>query len=444
MEERTYRGEWWLPTEPDTTIDGSLVFDPRDGATLELHGSLDNKFDALTPRQLDKLYGEVYDEGPVTLKDLHISHGTRQSGGRVRQIYDVNLALVRHHFENEIRFSKLSVSFPNLVAWAGQKVIDMKVPEEDFALSARKLPPQTVDADINGIQYKLGTGPEVSRSFDRIEFKQSSSIMITPQGEAPLDEYRNRVLTLQRYFSLACGKPVHPTEVRGFVTMDEPNRGVDVLYRMPWYSPPSGNLSPHQLHFIRPDIDYEHSLSRWFNHADEASDLHDLYFSVVYDPDMSTRYSFLALSIALESYYNYHYPDHKPMEPEAFSEFHENLISSIPNDIPVKSRIDDLMGSIVNDLSFKDKIERVVLEYESIMEQLLDIEDAVKEITATRHGIVHALDMEKMSRAASNSEELIQLTARLKVIIEAILYTEIGLDENHIADILQDRYSWSL
>lgn len=40
MEGFEYRGYGWLPDTPDNRVPGTLVFDPEEGATLDLLGSL--------------------------------------------------------------------------------------------------------------------------------------------------------------------------------------------------------------------------------------------------------------------------------------------------------------------------------------------------------------------------------------------------------------------
>ena len=35
-----YQGHWWAPEEPDEKLPGILRFDPEEGATLSLFGSL--------------------------------------------------------------------------------------------------------------------------------------------------------------------------------------------------------------------------------------------------------------------------------------------------------------------------------------------------------------------------------------------------------------------
>lgn len=45
MEERIYKGYWWLPSEPEEQIAGTLTIDPRGNVKLELYdcfGPADN------------------------------------------------------------------------------------------------------------------------------------------------------------------------------------------------------------------------------------------------------------------------------------------------------------------------------------------------------------------------------------------------------------------
>lgn len=436
MQERTYRGEWWIPGSEDDAVAGEMTYRPQDGAEVELFDSLDGSLDPLRPRDLDLVFGDVFEEGLVTLRNVHSFSGKFRGTSNVKQSFRASTVFIGENIGEKSKFSKLEINFPNLHAFTSHNVIEDHPPSEDDPhISTEISGTESTEVEVDGTDISLSTGFTVNTNLSGTEYSRRSKFTLRFSNPLSYREIRQQLNFLQRYVSLAYQDPVYPSSV----TLDD---NIEVLYQITQYHSPPEIRNPHQLAFRQTDIDLRNSLDRWVDHSKNAETLHDMYFSIVYDPDMSVQYDFLSLAIAIESYFRYIFPDRKPMEKEDYTEFREGLVSEIPDDIPVKKRVKNLLESIGNDYSFSTKIEDVARGHESIISELIDIDKTIKEITATRHGIVHSLDMESDSRAASELRELAKLTDKLRLIIEAILYNEIGVDDEQIVEILEDQHKW--
>ena len=116
-----YQGHWWSPEEPQERLPGTLRFDPEEGASLSLFGSL-----KLPEGDAEgvPILGLSTDHTPITLINLVRSPsmpimppGTRRSGTSTTIAGTV---IVGEHFEREedVGFERLIVRYLHLDAWA--------------------------------------------------------------------------------------------------------------------------------------------------------------------------------------------------------------------------------------------------------------------------------------------------------------------------------------
>ena len=76
ISEIEHKGIWWLPENEDRKIDGILNFNPQEGSTLDLSGSLRDMKDIMKVSKWDIILGFTVTGKEVTL--LHnYSSGTQ-------------------------------------------------------------------------------------------------------------------------------------------------------------------------------------------------------------------------------------------------------------------------------------------------------------------------------------------------------------------------------
>lgn len=357
MEEQTHRGEWWIP-DSDTTVAGEMHYNPQEGVKLELFDSLGESLDPLSPLSADRIFGNVFEEGAVTLRNVFNTGAQVRGTSKIQQSISASTAFLGGNIGREWELTELELEFPYLSLLTSHNVIQNNLPKEDAPkFSTRLTGPESTEIDIDEAEITLSTIPTVDTDISSTKYSQSTKFILESSDPLSYREVRQYLNFLQRYVSLAYQDPVYPNTV----TL---NDDIELLYQIAQYHEPPEIRGPHNLAFRQPDIDIGESLNRWVAHSQDAETLHDMYFSIVYDPDMSVQYDFLSLSIAIESYFRYLYPDKQPMEKAEYSEFRESLIEEIPDHIPVKERVKNLLESIGNDYSFSTKVEDVAREYE--------------------------------------------------------------------------------
>lgn len=64
-----YQGYWWLPSADEEKVPGILKFDPEDGASLDLLGSLKGLKGVIDPLEPEIILGLSADGKLITLQD---------------------------------------------------------------------------------------------------------------------------------------------------------------------------------------------------------------------------------------------------------------------------------------------------------------------------------------------------------------------------------------
>ena len=115
-EEVEYKGRWFLPSDTDNKIYGTVKFIPHKGATLELFGG----FKLREYSKLQLIWGILPSGKFVTLYNCFITnYSMNSSNGFNLATYHVNFLFVGAHFKNlqDLAFNKVNIKLANLDAW---------------------------------------------------------------------------------------------------------------------------------------------------------------------------------------------------------------------------------------------------------------------------------------------------------------------------------------
>lgn len=446
MDEIEYRGEWWLPDEdtdewvPEDDAErtaGVLEFNPDDGGDLDLLGSLTDIGEA--PREVDTIHGVASNGEFVTLRDYFVGQSGLSAKGTTMRNQQVHVGQV---FSNGLyknsgpEFQQLRVTYPLLEMWSRLESVVPKFPPEYDTFGAEIHEVDPISAQFDEVEIKVSVKNNSKKhTWKGIELFQTVQITITPEDELPFSEYLNEyVRHIQHFLSLALGEPLNPDTVVGINPSDQEEKEkhkTDIAYQVSHLHDVPDRKHPNKVLFSLSDIDFEEAIQQWFDSARNAQSLHNLYFGTVYNEDMFEENRFLSLAIAIEGFQSYLFPDHRLMPKEPYDELYDDIMNTIPDDSPVRDRIDGLLNSIGHQPSLRDQITMVFNEYDDILPELLDVDDVISRTVKNRHRLAHALEGE-FDTAALGS-----LARTLQVVIEAFLMDEIGLESEFIVEKLQ-------
>ncbi|NES65635.1 MAG: hypothetical protein F6K24_10415, partial [Okeania sp. SIO2D1] len=202
MENIEYSGYWWLPSDPDEKIAGTLTYTNDEGIKLQLIGSFLNSYTAgKIPTNIPVILGIVHRE-IITLCNSINSHSRRSSPGFASQEYTSELALIGRHFTNpdELLFNKARVRYSYLYDWADLPLINRepdlinldwnKERELRFTYTA----PEDIEAKTTHGKFSVIYGCSEAGKCGSIDLKQFVSLMIQPNEELSLKDFRSKFI----------------------------------------------------------------------------------------------------------------------------------------------------------------------------------------------------------------------------------------------------------
>ena len=132
--EQINQGYFWLPSNPNKKIPGTLSIKNGGKVELEVIGHFDDGFATLTEQiELNRIIGLVENHNLITLEKCFYKNKNFSFGGVSRSKIHVNQALagVEYEQEEQLSFESISFSVDGLEEWVGMSGISVQH-EKDF------------------------------------------------------------------------------------------------------------------------------------------------------------------------------------------------------------------------------------------------------------------------------------------------------------------------
>lgn len=437
MEIHGFRGEWWLPSNPDDRQAGILQFDPEDGGELELIGAFD-KHDAppTQPWETDTIFGITTDSEPITLRDCLVGPPDNPMKAETvqSQTCRVQKLFLGGKLEADTTFHKLKFTTPHLERW-GERSAIVNPPDNPIATDVTSIPPIVAQLDDAEITFQVAPEVDIDRHTGA-EYRQTAFLTVNPEDSLTFDEFLHRYLKhLQHFLSLGLGEPLPAKEITAYRYKEEgKDQKIVVKFQRSNYTQPSESTHPNRINFTQSDIKFEPALQYWFESVKTAETLHDRYFSTEYTENMVIENQFLSLIIGLETYHRRINPDFRFMSKNLYKRVLEQTFNQMP-DVAAKPRIRGLLKSgIGNEPSIKNRLIDIISEQENLLSEFMDVDETVRKARDIRHDLAHGLGED------FDFDILSTITYRLKVIVLINFLSLIGIEEDQIRKNIRRKY----
>ena len=433
LDTHEFKGRWFLPNPEAKALPGTLTVE-RGGADLELMGDFGHELLSETTREktysLDpsdqlRVLGSSSDGKDITLEKVS-SRGYRVSipGGPIAH-YTARAILVGKHFAegDPIALDEISICASDLNAWT--RVSGFQVHQEFEKLDGTEL----LGFSGLGVDYKAPHDIEIQlargeRSFIRFSAKQTGlvggtdHVSVTQDAAihfrfakpASLAQVFRRVSEIRNFLSLAVGRPVSILAVTGYIDeYAEANgvpRPIDLFWRVPHNpDPPERGRRFHEMLFSLPEAspDLSSVMKKWLARQARLKPVFNLFFGVLYHPDLPLEVRFLTFAQAIETY------DYRRRRS--------------PRDKTLAERIEDVLGEC---RSVSKRIVGARAE---------DVKAFIKLFKDSRNYYTHYNP--KLEERAAEGVPLLLLTLQLRTIIEMSLLRELGFPAKAIDSILE-------
>lgn len=209
-------GVWWIPSDPNRKLTGTLTFSPQSGANLELVGyfEADRSMHLLETNRL--IYGLTTQFGAITLS------GCRGEGVSVKEYphteslntsrYRAERLFVGLHLRDleAMRIPEISLSMTDLHDWFGKRRLSFDDETGQGDSSERIIKyrrPDPVDIVIGSIAISFRSWVTRNTTGDDMRLRGTSEILMRYEEGMTLDEWLDRaVYPLHQFVSFARGR----------------------------------------------------------------------------------------------------------------------------------------------------------------------------------------------------------------------------------------------
>lgn len=443
------QGVWWLPESPGHTVPGTLTLAHEARPRLIMIGSIDPNLGL--PASIGTVFGHT--------RDMPFAFG-RTASGQAVTLADARFALRQMHIEDaesavfelvgraayvgahldphRATFSELDLVIERLTDWrdaspfGGSLTPSQETPKR-IAVSGEV--PESVRAELDGGELVVRASLSTSGDFHRrASLALDTSLRLRLDHGLTtahwLEEYAS---PLQRLVALATGRAI---EIERIV-LSEPS--ADLRCEVVWprklrASEPERRLMPDELLFTVTDLGdriSEH-LSAWFSASRRLEPVMNMFFATRYADTMFEEDRFQNLVQAAEAYHR-RIAGARPDQAE-----HDERTAAILAAVPEADR--EWLGEVLETAKEYRLSDRI--------QALLELHDWMRGDVVPRntHKWAVRVAMARNYRAHQDPEaqpigttghELVGLTQRLTVLIEACLLHEIGFEEDRVREMLR-------
>ena len=441
-------GEWWLPGDgaPEKVF-GRVSFDPAGGVRLKTlrpfpeegrHG-VGRGF---RPPLILGFWGHGT---PVTLYRTTRVGTVRPPGSNFGSEFYARYAVDGHHFyaEEDAAFFSLRAGFTDLEEWAKHHPFAGTIPVSGNRRTGY-VEMKPVEVEVGSLLAKLTVRSDMKSwalvPMKTLRWEHRVVFEIAPEEEKPPRWYRDVLGGLQDLLTLLVGRPVYPSAAEAQVRRGG-SRRADLFFdggsRQPGAALPSARLSRGSdvllpLPQIRHDL--PRALESWFAKRELLSPVYDLFFGVLFGPDVGPEYQFLSLAQALETYHRRTRPESRYLEEAEYGRRYEEIVEALPGDLPrpLKSKLKDVL-KYGNEWSLRKRVTDLL---DGLPSGVVEDEggDFVEAVVNTRNYLTHYT--EELRERALQGTVLSEALDELRRVVAFLLFQELGLDEQKVVAAL--------
>lgn len=438
MEDIEYSGFWWLPSNLENQIPGTLKLSSSGKINLELMGSFPNRVEQNLRFHTHPIILGVTKGKLITLHECRGTEPGFSMPGFGSQEYRASTAFIGAHFTepSEMRFHKVSVEYSYLPDWYG-----VSSPSGDFVVGD--------DGIIRGYQLDYTYPPETrvttaqatisirntwSRRGNPLEqtISQSASMWIETQEELILSEWNSRFIhPIQNFLSLATNQPNYLKNIevysnygtRPALDSNVQQYPIKVVFHKSYSEKKQEKpLLIEDMLFSFQDLDdFGKIIEKWLEISNELDSVCNLFFSIRYSPEMYLENQFLNVSQALESYHRRRMRNEELPKAE-----HEKRLEEIMAQAPKEygEWLEQRLG-YSNEPNFRKRIKEIVDMGSDVIVPLIGKKkDFVNKVYNTRNYYTH-YDL-SLKESAVKGSELYWVIQSLSFLIQVCFLKDLG------------------
>lgn len=458
---KEFRGTWFLPSNEEQRVAGILIFDPINGAELELFGSFQEMGSIfITPQDNSEfiILGLTSDSEPITLYNCF---RIRTNGKRFRKNqetgiptikYFANFILLGHHFKSEedLKFNNLSFKLTHLESFVPISGFKYKPEFEDFNEKKIEISYQLpksidfeIDANCNGkINFSTFT-PNLTIPQIKMEIVQDVEIEIISKEEISLESFRKYLSKFQNFVVLALYESTHPTSIEfrseqliiDYGELGKVPAKIDFFYKVS-NRKIHKQKSPFEMLFSYSNISSEFStlMRNWFKKYELLEPAFNLLFDQFYNSSRFTVNTFLNLAQSAETFHA-RLHDHTRMDKKDYTAMKKEIREKVPEKYHSWLNEQFPFG---NHLNLDTRLNEIVDNYSNSLIDIIikDKKEFIQQVKDSRNYYTHYSST--LEKRALEDVELMRLTEKLKMLLVSAFLHEIGLSKDKVSELFEN------
>jgi len=453
-EEFKKSGYFWLPSNPEKRIPGTLVIKDGGNVELEVVGLFDDSIDGLNRAMngkdsLERIVGHIEKHGLVTLDDCFYKNRNISFGGISKSTVHVSKAFLGAAYEeNEIvLFNHFQFSVEGIDEWVGRSGIKVEHQFENKTASITYDPPEEITLNLNNgmkLQVKFTWTLPGFPSQREAKITQKTYFKLSSDQERSLNDYISAAYKVTTLLGFAIDKTVcieKVTATSESIRQDIGNEKsvpvpISIYYPSLPFSKDKPKIDWHRMLFRFGQIqdDAERIVNNWFDAYDQIDPALNLYFSTKTGAHKYLDGKFLALAQGLETYHR-RTSNIKLMDEDAFEKLTSALIEYCPED-----NREWLSGRLLhgNEVSLSRRLKSIIEPFKELLGTSKERNKLIRAIVDTRNYLTHY--DRSLETVAVKGKELWILCLKMEAIFQLHLLQILGFTQSEVKSVFENSH----
>lgn len=462
-----YKGEWFLPSNKENRVSGTLYYDVDKGISLELFGDFTEApiIPISSNQEYDIILGLTSDSKEITLHKTFISNRSgihlvqNQEAGMPSSTYIVNYIFEGVHFDNveDIKFDKLVSEMIDLDEWVGISGFVNDIDIEKKIEMHRNCECQVNYKLPQSITFPLSDELEgqfnfTMKSSDRplylkkMTLEQKVQFTLKYKSENSLESLLNDLFKFQSFLVLGLYERTYPKSIFLYNENLKKDYGIAGIVnrqvKFYFYISDRSRKSDRQKHFMEMLFCYGHIrndfpeiIKCWFNKYDKLESSFNLLIEQFYNDKRFSENTFLNLAQAAESFHA-HTRNRTKMPKVDYETMKNDILSATDNKYHewLKEQL-----NFGNHLNLRARLEEV-LDFCScdILDKIIGEKDTfIRQVKNSRNYYTHYST--ELKRKALKGSDLFYLAQKLKIVLVCAFLLEMGFEKGILNQMLDEK-----
>lgn len=452
-EELKKSGYFWLPSNPEKKLPGTLLINNGGSIQLELVGLFDESIEGLNraanvQENLRRINGNVEKLGLVTLDDCFYTERNISFGGISKSLIFVRRAFVGVVYdENEIpTFNTFRFSIEGIDEWVGINGFKTNYEYENKTALITYIAPEEISLKINnGMKLLINFDWTLSDGLNIKEAKitQKTYFELDSSQERPLNEFIEIVQKIVTFLGFAVDKTVciemiqaTSNSIKHITTSGKTVPvGISFYYRSLPYVEKKAEIKKTQMLFGFWQIQHcaERIFNNWFEAYEEFEPALNLYFSTQMDAHKFVESKFLSLAQGLETYHRKTTKE-RLMDEVIFNDLVKELIELCPGE-----HNKWLEGRLRhgNEVTLSRRLKSIIEPFKDLLGSSAERSKLVKTIVDTRNYLTH-YEKSSDSIILQSGGDLLMLCLKMEGIFQLHLLQKLGFIHKEIMSVYEN------